>query len=240
MLGDREPAALGRRFCLRVGCHMTARVWHHRSTSESDARERGTEERQYDQLSAKRHPGGSSVPIAWWHRLARRPGRRWRAAKAIALQNQILELRRQVQGLQDAAGRARRQLRPISGAARTRRLRRQQRLVAQLLTRVDALEEQVRQLRGRVDETQNQVQRQGADLGKRIDDLAFQVRNPGGSRAAAARPPPAPAAGTAPPPGLGLPPPSAAAAAAAAARARSGARRRLSMQEGNAALARRD
>ena len=48
-------------------------------------------------------------------------------------------------------------------------------LLAQLLTRVDALEEQVRQLRGRIDETQNQLQQQNADLGKRIDDLAFQI-----------------------------------------------------------------
>ena len=54
-------------------------------------------------------------------------------------------------------------------------------LVAQLLARVDALEEQVRQLRGRIDETQNRVQRQGDDLSKRIDDLAFQI-NPQGAR----------------------------------------------------------
>ncbi len=60
-------------------------------------------------------------------------------------------------------------------------------LVAQLLSRVDALEEQVRQLRGQIDETQNQVQRQGADLGKRIDDLAFQTQNPGGGAAGAGR-----------------------------------------------------
>ena len=63
-------------------------------------------------------------------------------------------------------------------------------LVAQLLSRVDALEEQVRQLRGRIDETQNQVQRQGAELGKRIDDMAFQAQNP--QVGAAARPGPAP------------------------------------------------
>ena len=58
-------------------------------------------------------------------------------------------------------------------------------LVAQLLTRVDALEEQVRQLRGRVDETQNQVKRQNDDLGKRIDDLTFQVNPQGGQPGAA-------------------------------------------------------
>ena len=43
-------------------------------------------------------------------------------------------------------------------------------LLPQLLTRVDALEEQVRQLRGRTDETQNQLQQMGQDLNKKIDD----------------------------------------------------------------------
>jgi len=163
--------------------------------------------------------------------------------EGIALQNQILELRRQMQVLQDQAGRG--------GAGSPTYLGRgnspppstsgSSDLVAQLLSRVDALEEQVRQLRGRIDETQNQVQRQGADLGKRIDDMAFQTQNPQagmprpGSAPAVAPPgapprpdqtgvaPPAPLPGAAPPP--------------------SGPVRRtpeLAMQEGNAALARRD
>ena len=101
--------------------------------------------------------------------------------EGIALQNQILELRRQMQTLQDqAAGEAVPNLsrrsaypQPSTGGSD---------LVAQLLSRVDALEEQVRQLRGRVDETQNQVQRQGADLGKRIDDLASKRRTLGVGR----------------------------------------------------------
>ncbi len=41
----------------------------------------------------------------------------------------------------------------------------------------------MRQLRGRIDETQNLVQRQGADLNKRIDDLAFQINPQGGGAA---------------------------------------------------------
>ncbi len=98
--------------------------------------------------------------------------------EGIALQNQILELRRQMQTLQDQSGRGggsptalgRGTYPPTTGGGSD--------LVAQLLSRVDALEEQVRQLRGRIDETQNTVQRQGADLGKRIDDMAFQTQNP--------------------------------------------------------------
>src|SRR5262249_13396922 len=97
--------------------------------------------------------------------------------EGIALQNQILDLRRQIQSLQDQLGRGAAQTYlgrgsyppPSSGSSNE--------LVAQLLSRVDALEEQVRQLRGRIDETQNLVQRQGAELGKRIDDMAFQSQS---------------------------------------------------------------
>ena len=96
--------------------------------------------------------------------------------EGIALQNQIYQLR---QELQIAAGPGR-PWRRIGRPGRPPMLPPPQQsggsdLLAQLLTRVDALEEQVRQLRGRIDETQNQVQRQNDDLGKRIDDLAFQV-----------------------------------------------------------------
>lgn len=143
--------------------------------------------------------------------------------EGIALQNQILELRRQMQALQDQANRGggsptnlgRAYPQPSTGGSD---------LVAQLLSRVDALEEQVRQLRGRVDETQNEVQRQGADLGKRIDDMAFQAQSPRGG-------PPSPTVSPQPPSSLG-------AAAAPSAPARRTPE--LVMQEGNAALARRD
>jgi len=111
--------------------------------------------------------------------------------EGIALQNQILELQRQVQGLQAQVGRGGSpsylgggySTPPPSGSSGD--------LLAQLLSRVSTLEEQVRQLRGRIDELQNQVDRQSADLGKRIDDLAFQAQNPG----------------SAPPPGAGAPAP---------------------------------
>ena len=98
--------------------------------------------------------------------------------EAIALQNQILDLRRQVQTLQDQSARGGSPTYLGRGAAPPPA---SNDLVAQLLARVDTLEEQVRQLRGRIDETANQVQRQGADLSKRIDDTAFQTQNPQGS-----------------------------------------------------------
>jgi TolA-binding protein len=149
--------------------------------------------------------------------------------EGIALQNQILELRHELQQLQAQGGRGgapaggsylgRAPAYPPGQAPNSD-------LVAQLLSRVDSLEDQVRQLRGQVEEVQNQVQRQGADLSKRIDDLAFQTggRAAEGSgqssiNTAVSRPAPAPA-----------PPPAAP------------ARRtpEMLLQEGNAALARRD
>ena len=185
--------------------------------------------------------------------------------EGIALQNQILELRRQVQILQSQSGRGGPSptylgqpgypsAPPPSGGSSD--------LVAQLLSRVSTLEEQVRQLRGQIDETQNQVQRQNAELGKRIDDMAFQAQSPQGGPP---RPMPPPAAyPTAPPapspyPGASpvtpqpsgglalLPPPSSLGTPGPAPPGvppgPTGPVRRtpeLAMQEGNAALARRD
>ena len=101
-------------------------------------------------------------------------------------------------------------------------------MVAQLLTRVDGMEDQLRQLRGRIDELQNQIQRQNADLGKRVDDLTYQMGNRGGSQ------PPAgsPLGGSglldpSPTPPMPINPPH-------------GRTQEMAMQEGNAALARRD
>jgi TolA-binding protein len=157
--------------------------------------------------------------------------------EGIALQNQIYQLRQELRGLESqmaqgggaAAGGAPAYAPPPQSSASGD-------LVAQLLTRVDALEEQVRQLRGRVDETQNEVQRQGADLGKRIDDLAFQVGQ-GGAGAARGTPPRSAEPGPAP----RSEPPAAAPAPAPSPPQRPVKRTpELALQEGNAALARRD
>jgi TolA-binding protein len=156
--------------------------------------------------------------------------------EGIALQNQILELRRQVQILQGQGGGGRAPSPTYLGAPYpppSPPSSSSSDLVTQLLARVEALEEQVRQLRGRIDETQNQVQRLGSDLSKKIDDMAFQLQNPqpGGApppRAPTSLPPPSPLGGPAPPPQEQPPQPP--------------TRRtpEMALQEGNAALARRD
>jgi len=173
--------------------------------------------------------------------------------EGIALQNQILELRAQIQALQNQIGRGGGYSSPPPSSAGGSDL------VAQLLSRVSTLEDQVRQLRGQVDQTQNQVQRQGADLGKRIDDLSFQVQNPQGGLPPSTGAVPAkthittttqPAAGNRcscslghrrhppPPPGSfsGAPPPGQPPVPTGPVKRTP----ELAMQEGNAALARRD
>nr|WP_294509768.1 hypothetical protein [uncultured Rhodopila sp.] len=147
--------------------------------------------------------------------------------EGIALQNQIYQLRQDLRGLQDQIARGGA---PARGPAYAPAPAASGDLVAQLLTRVDSLEEQVRQLRGRIDETQNQVQRQGADVNKRIDDLAFQV-NPQGVGAAPVPPGSAGPVPRSPPPVASPPPPPAAPVKRTP---------ELALQEGNAALARRD
>ena len=168
--------------------------------------------------------------------------------EGIALQNQILELRRQVQTLQDQLARSGGS---PSNLGRSSSSSGASDLVAQLLTRVDALDAQVRQLRGRIDETQNQVQRQGADLSKRIDDMAFQSQNPQGGMPPGTAPtpmqPPPPPTVMSPAQGnlALLPAPSPLGAAPSSpppGQPPAPVRRtpELALQEGNAALARRD
>ena len=158
--------------------------------------------------------------------------------EAIALQNQLYQLRQEMQVLRDQVARG------GGGAASGGRTfpssASSNDMIAQLLTRVDSLEEQVRQLRGRVDESQYQSQRQSAELGKRIDDLAFQMGNPpsGGPASGPATRPPA-SSGPAPVP-LGVPSPSAAPQPGPAATAPRVRTPEIALQEGNAALARRD
>lgn len=148
--------------------------------------------------------------------------------EAIALQNEILGLQRDIQTLaqnQGGGGYPRPAPSPSGGGDTSG-------LTAQLLDRVSTLEDQVRDLRGQVDRLTNQQQRQGEDLSKQIADMQFALQNQG----AAAAPGPAPRAPTLSPPPAGLgggevPP------------APTGPVPRtpeVAMQEGNAALARRD
>jgi TolA-binding protein len=88
--------------------------------------------------------------------------------EAIALQNQLYQLRQDLQLLRSDVARGNTGGGGGSGGGPAGDI------AAQLLSRVQAMEEQLRQLRGRIDETQNMVNRQNADLSKRIDDLTFQ------------------------------------------------------------------
>ncbi|MGA9868862.1 MAG: tetratricopeptide repeat protein [Acetobacteraceae bacterium] len=155
--------------------------------------------------------------------------------EGIALQNQILELQREIQVLSQrgAGGGAPAYVAPYPQAAPPGA---SSDIVTQLLTRVDALESAMRDLRGQVEQLSNQVQQQSAQLGKRIDDLQFKVQNPqAGSSAPTPGPPPA-ASASGPPP---APPP--VSASPGPPLSSSGPRTpELSLRHGDAALARHD
>ena len=131
--------------------------------------------------------------------------------EAIGLQNQILELRRDMQSMQSPRGGS--PIQPYRGGGGGSEI------AAQLLDRVTSLEEEIRRLRGEVDEQANASRRQAADLAKQVADLNFRLQNAGPAAVAPRLADPAPPSGPAP---NGRRPPE------------------LAMQEGNAALARRD
>ena len=116
--------------------------------------------------------------------------------EGIALQNQILELRQELQNLQQLqAGTAQPAAPPQAypqypqdvqpppavpaGAGD---------IVSQLLVRVSALEEHVRTLQGRIDELTANEQRDHDDLAKQIGDLSFKLTQGGTLPATGAAP----------------------------------------------------
>lgn len=140
--------------------------------------------------------------------------------EAIALNNQIAELRRDLQILRDQVARGAAGGSSLGGGRTAAPAVGTSDLTAQLLERVNQQEDEVRRLRGRLDEADNARQRQGEDLAKQISDLNFRLD---GMRGAGASTRPAAAA------------PAPAAEAPAARRTPE-----MTLQEGNAALARRD
>jgi TolA-binding protein len=163
--------------------------------------------------------------------------------EGIALQNQIYQLRQELKAAEDQMARGGGGSSRPPAYAPPQQLSGGSDLLTQLLTRVDALEEQVRQLRGRIDETQNQLQRQNDDLGKRIDDLSFQLTSQGPQPGGRPAPQPGPQPGSGPaypsqgpaPTQLGPPP------GPRPAPQQPGPRTpEMALQEGNAALVRRD
>jgi len=155
--------------------------------------------------------------------------------EGIALNDQIAELRHDLDQLRDqvahggggSSGSASalggsRAAPPAGGAVEPA-------LAAQLLERVSQLEDEVRRLRGRIDEADNDRQRLREDLSKQVGDLNFKLDGMSGGAAAKPAAPPAAA------PAVTAPPPPPAAPVAAARRTPE-----LALQEGHAALARRD
>ena len=138
--------------------------------------------------------------------------------EGIMLQNQILELRHDLQILQQQRGA------PPPVVYRGQGGGGGGEIAPELLNRVLQLEEEVRRLRGQLDEQANASRRAQEDLAKQIADLAFRVQNAGGGAAPASPSPQSP--------------PQAAAPSAPAAPVRRTPE--VAMQQGNAALARRD
>jgi len=132
--------------------------------------------------------------------------------ESIALQNQILELRRDLQAMQAQRG-------ATALPPPVRRGGDGGEIAAQLLDRVTQLEDDVRRLRGQLDEQANAARRQNDDLAKQVGDLNFRLQNGTAMQGSPAVLPTAPSGGPA-----------------------TSSRRtpELAMQEGNAALARRD
>jgi TolA-binding protein len=134
--------------------------------------------------------------------------------EGIALQNQILQLRQEIEQLRRGGGIAPPARAPAGGAGE---------VVGALLGRVDTLEEEVRRLRGRADVLENQNRRLREELEKLQGDIDFRLGQ-GAARPPAAGAPPA-RPGAPPQTSTGAPPP------------RTPER---ALQEGQAALSRRD
>jgi TolA-binding protein len=168
--------------------------------------------------------------------------------EGIALQNQILELRQELQNLQQLqAGTAQPAAPPQAypqypqdvqpppavpaGAGD---------IVSQLLVRVSALEEHVRTLQGRIDELTANEQRDHDDLAKQIGDLSFKLTQGGTLPATGAAPADSGGAAAAAG-GMDLATPAAHAQAEKPSQAAAPHRTpELALKQGSAALARRD
>lgn len=112
--------------------------------------------------------------------------------EAIQLQNEILQLRHEMQQMQSSGGNGSSAItnsQPLPAPA-PEASGGNGNLVAQLLARVTTLEEEVRDLRGRIDEIDNSRQQAEADLKKQIGDLQFQLSQGAGAHATASAPTP--------------------------------------------------
>jgi TolA-binding protein len=166
----------------------------------------------------------SALCLPGWRAYAQMDSR-----EAIDLQNQIAELRQELQMMQQGQQSGNQAPQPYvppptsytgqqgapSGGSDT---------VADLVVRVSGLEEQVRTLRGKVDDLTNQMQREHDDLTKQVGDLQFKLGQGGGASSGGGGEP----LGAVPP----VPQPLPAQPAHRTAE--------MALREGNTALARRD
>ena len=113
--------------------------------------------------------------------------------EGIYLQNQIQELKRDIQGLRDAMNRGGNIGASALGGGRPSAPPANADVATALLERVARLEDDIRQLRGQIDETANAQKRLGEDLSKQIEDLNFKISPGGGCRGRPHVDPPVPA-----------------------------------------------
>lgn len=156
--------------------------------------------------------------------------------EGISLQNQILELRHEVEALGGSGGAP---VAPPIGGGRFQGGNNGNAgggdgagLTPQLLDRVQTLEDEVRTMRGELDQLTNQVQQQNATLTKQIGDMNFALQQGHGGAPASA--------GSAPDQGPGSDMPSASPAPVAAPPVQVKRTPESSLAAGNAALAHRD
>ena len=129
-------------------------------------------------------PGMRSLVMAGLLLAALPAGAQMDSREGIALQNQVLQLRQEMEQLR-SRGSAIPAPMPRGGAGGGE-------LVGQLLDRVNTLEEELRRQRGRVDVLENQNRRLAEDLEKLRGDMDFRFNQGGGGAAAPARPAAAP------------------------------------------------
>jgi TolA-binding protein len=192
---------------------------------------------------ARRRPIlGRALPLLLLALLALAPPRpaaaQMDSREAIALQNQILQLRQEVELLRRGGGAA-----PVGPPPAAAGRGGGGELVGALLDRVASLEEEVRRMRGRIDELDFRNRQLGQSVEKLQGDLDFRLQQlegqGGGGRPAAAAAPPRPAA--APPPAAANVPPIAAPPAAGGGGGAAPPRPpERAIAEGQAALGRRD
>ncbi len=131
--------------------------------------------------------------------------------EGISLQNQILELRHELEQVESGGGGGGGApvAPPIGGGQGGQSGYADPGLAPQLLDRVQTLEQQVRDMRGELDQLANQVQQQNATLSKQIADMNFALQQGHGGAPGPGAGPAEPGAPAAASPRQALPAPSA-------------------------------